>query len=178
MQDSFDQTVSATSPAALRHYDSAVDAFLHAWPGGFEALDAAIAEQPGFVLPHALKALMLHGRGCGSLARDAITQAQEFSRHALARERSLVELITAMVEGRSPDALTLVIEHARKYPTDALAASTALGAYGLFAFSGLANHDAARLAFTESLAAHFPTDFPWLLAYRGWARIVAGQVGG
>lgn len=176
MQDSFDQTVSATSPAALRHYDSAVDAFLHAWPGGFEALDAAIAEEPGVALPHALKALMLHGRGRGSLAREAITQAQKFSRHALAREQSQVELITAMVEGRSADALTLVIEHARKYPTDALAASTALGAYGLFAFSGLANHDAARLAFTEALAAHFRTDFPWLLAYRGWARIEAGQV--
>jgi hypothetical protein len=69
-----------------------------------------------------------------------------------------------------------VIEHSQRFPTDALAASTAVGAYGLFAFSGRADHDARRREFLDALAPHYPTDFPWLLANRGWARIECGEV--
>jgi hypothetical protein len=57
-----------------------------------------------------------------------------------------------------------------------VAIAPALGAYGLFAFSGRADHDAARLAFVERLAPHFPGGFPWLLAHRGWCRIECGAL--
>jgi hypothetical protein len=176
MHDMFGNSVTATSQVALHHYDRAVDAQLHAWPGVLESVEDALAEAPDFALPHALKALVLSGRGQGLQAGEVIAQAQAYSRRALPREQSHVELVTAIVEGRPRDALSKVIDHARMHPTDVLSASTALGAYGLFAFSGRADHDAARLEFTEAMAPHFPPDFPWLMVGRGWARIEAGRV--
>ena len=176
MKDLFDQTVSTASAAAAAHYDQAVDAQLHAWPGALPALQAAIAEDPGFALPQALLALVLAGRGERAPALQALAAAQARVAGTTPREQAQVALLAAVVEGRVHDALVLVQAHAREYPADLLAASTALGAYGLFAFSGRADHDAARLAFVESLAPHHPPGRPWLLAQRGWARIEAGRV--
>ena len=176
MNDRFGNATGTTSSAAVGHYDRAVDAHLHAWPGVVEALDAAIASAPDFALPHALKALIFFGRGRRSQAQQSIASAQACCTTAPSVVSGQVTVMTSIVEGRPRDALAQVIEHARRHPTDALTSSTALGAYGLFAFSGRADHDAARLAFTETLAPHYPEDFPWLLAYRGWARIEAGQV--
>ena len=176
MKDLFDQTVSTSSVAAARLYDEAVDAHLHAWPGAATALQAAIAQAPDFALPHALQALVQAGLGERSAALQALARAQAAVAGATAREQSQVALFTAVLEGRTLDALQQVIGHARLHPADLLAASTALGAYGLFAFSGRADHDAARLDFIEGLAHQHAEQRPWLLAQRGWARIEAGQV--
>ena len=176
MNDRFGNATGTASSTAARHYERAVDAHLHAWPGVLEALDAAIASAPDFALPHALKALTLFGRGQRSQAQQSIASAQACSTTAPSVVSGQVAVMTSIVGGRPRDALAQVLEHARLHPTDALTASTALGAYGLFAFSGRADHDAARMTFTEALAPHYPEDFPWLLAYRGWARIEAGQV--
>ena len=176
MKDLFNQTVSTASASAARLYDQAVDAQLHAWPGALPALQGAIAEAPDFALPHALHALMLAGRGERAAALQALARAQQAVAGATERERSHVALFTAVIEGRTLDALGLVVAHTQAYPADLLAASTALGAYGLFAFSGRADHDAARLQLIEALALHHPDNVPWLLAQRGWARIEAGRV--
>jgi tetratricopeptide (TPR) repeat protein len=177
MKDLFDQTVSTASANAARLYDQAVDAQLHAWPGALTALQGAMAEAPDFALPHALHALLQAGRGDRAAALRALARAQQAVAGATERERSQVALFTAVIEGRTLDALGLVVAHTRAHPADLLAASTALGAYGLFAFSGRADHDAARLHYIEALALHHPDNLPWLLAQRGWARIEAGRVG-
>ena len=176
MQDAFGNPVTTTSTTALDSYDRAVDAHLHAWPGAAESLDAALADAPDLALAHALRAVVHLGYGQAPAAKAEISSALSSLNGTTARERSHVELIAMMVEGRGRDALQRVVDHAERYPTDVLAASTALGAYGLFAFSGRADHNEARLAFTESLARHVPDDFPWMLSYRGWARIEAGGV--
>ncbi len=176
MQDLFGQIVSTSSAAAARRYDQAVDAHLHAWPGATDALDAAVAEAPDFALPHALQALLWAGRGERAAALQSLARAQAAVAGATPREQAQVALFTAVLDGRTHEALALVTEHARRHPGDLLAASTALGAYGLFAFSGRADHDAARLDFIEALAVHHDPQPPWLLAQRGWARIEAGQV--
>ena len=178
MHDAFGNPVTTTSTAALDSYDRAVDAHLHAWPGVAESLDAAIAVVPDFALAHALRALVHLGYGPAQAgnAKAEVASALSSLNGTTAREKSHVELIAMIVEGRGRDALQRVVEHAERYPTDVLAASTALGAYGLFAFSGRADHNEARLAFTESVARHVPDDFPWMLSYRGWARIEAGRV--
>jgi hypothetical protein len=80
VQDAFGNPVHCSSPAAVRAYDRAVDAYLHAFPGVLEATD-----------------------------------------------------------GQS-----------ERHPTDIVAVAPALGAYGLFAFSGRRDHDAARLALIAS----------------------------
>ena len=176
MEDAFGNVVNSASTSALAHYDRAVDAHLHAWPGVAESLDASLAEAPDLALAHALRALLHLGYGDTQAAKASIASALSSSNAATDRERSHVEFIAMMVEGRGRDALQRVVDHADRYPTDLMAASTALGAYGLFAFSGRADHNEARLAFTESLARHAPDDFPWMLSYRGWARIEANRV--
>lgn len=174
MQDQFGNSVTCTSHVALAAYDRAVDAQLHAWPGIFEALDEALAAEPDFALAHVLHALVLTTWARSTEARAALARAQA-APHDDGRENSQIELIAIMLQGRSLDALKHIINHARAWPTDALAASTAFGAYGLFAFSGRLDHDAARLVFADALAPHFPENLPWLMAHRGWARIEAGR---
>lgn len=175
MHDRFDNALSCDSRAAVQAYDRAVDAHLHAWPGVLEATQEALETSPEFALPHALQALVLAGRSEGALAREALARARAVP-DVLARERSQIELIATIIEGRTREALALLVGHAQRHPTDALAVSTGLGAYGLFAFSGRADHDTARLEFLEALAPHYPDEFPWLLAHRGWARIELGAV--
>jgi hypothetical protein len=175
MHDSFDNALSCDSHAALQAYDRAIDAHLHAWPGVLEATQEALENSPGFALAHALQALVLAGRGEGALAREALARARAVP-EVLARESSQIDLIATIIDGRTGEALALLVEHARQHPTDVLAVSTGLGAYGLFAFSGRADHDSARLQFVEALAPHYPDEFPWLLAHRGWARIELGAV--
>ncbi len=175
MQDQFGNPVSCQSAAAVQAYDRAVDAYLHAWPGALDALQEALHTSPDFALAHALRSLALAGRGQAAEAREALGQAH-LAPVAHPRETAQIALIGCVVQGRTADALAAVIAHARQYPTDALAASTGMGAYGLFAFSGRADHDTARLAFADELAPHYPSDFAWLLAYRGWSRIEAGRV--
>ena len=109
-------------------------------------------------------------------ARKCLSHAREGVGDTSDRERDHVDLVGAIIEGRIRDALSAVEVHANRYPRDVVAIAPALGAYGLFAFSGRADHDAARLAFVERLAPHFPDGFPWLLAHRGWCRVECGAL--
>ncbi len=176
MRDALGNPVTCTSQAALETYERAVDAQLHAWPGALQAADEAVAQDTSFALAHALRALPLATFGRMADARAAAAQAVANARGTTERERSHVAQIAALAEGRSGEALERVLEHARLWPTDAVALGTALGAFGLLAFSGHVDHDAARLELVESVAPRYPADHAWLLAHRAWVRIEAGRV--
>ena len=176
MHDAFGNTVHCSSAAAVRAYDRAVDHYLHAFPGVQEAADEALAHDPGFALAHVLRGLFDAMYGHGDEARQSLARAHDGLAGASDRERDHVALIGLIIEGRTRDALSAVELHANRYPTDVVTVAPAVGAYGLFAFSGRADHDAARFAFVEHIAAHFPAGFPWLLAHRGWCRIECGAV--
>jgi hypothetical protein len=177
MRDSLDNEVTCTGADALAAYERAMDAHLHAWTGTLSALDDALAADPGFALAHALRALPLATWGHMVEAREAAARAQACAGGTTEREQSQVALIAALVSGQAPEALQRVQAHALRWPTDPVAIGTALGAFGLLAFSGQLDHDAARLALVEAIAPHFPDDHAWLLAHRGWARIECGRVG-
>lgn len=169
----------AASPAAAARYRDAVDLHLHAWPGAEAALRVATADSPRFALAHAALALLTLARGDAAAAREALAAARAAlatETGATEREVAHVTLLGHLVEGRAGAALAAVERHAAQWPLDALANNTALGAFGLYAFSGRADHDAARLAFTEALAPHYPADHTWLLTQRAWAHIEAGQL--
>lgn len=176
MNDALGNCVTVASTRALQCYERAVDAQLHAWPGAAQALDEALAEAPDFAMAFALRALLSLAYGRVDEARAACAAAEERAAGTSAREQSHVALVAAIVGGRPREALTLVQQHARRFPTDVLSASTAVGAYGLFAFSGRLDHDAARREFVESIAPHLPPDLPWLLMHRAWVRIECGAV--
>jgi hypothetical protein len=147
MQDAFGNPVHCASMAAVQAYDRAVDSYLHALPGVFEGTEEALAHDPGFALAHVLRGLACAMYGRGDEARQCLSHAREGVEGASDRERDQVGLIGAIIEGRGRDALSAVERHTSRYPTDVVAIAPAVGAYGLFAFSGREDHDAARLAF-------------------------------
>jgi hypothetical protein len=80
------------------------------------------------------------------------------------------------VEGQPVKALAQALAHLDRWPRDASVLSLLLGAYGLLAFSGRADHDQARVDVCERLAQHYGDDW-WFLGYRGWSQIENGGVG-
>jgi tetratricopeptide (TPR) repeat protein len=175
VKDSFDQVVTCKSKDALEAYDHAVDCQLHAWPGALAAVDLAIEHAPDFALAHSTRALLLQSAGRGAEAREASTQALLFAKPVTGREQSHIGIINLMLEGRSAVALQNVLRHADQWPSDALVMSLALGAFGLIAFSGRADHDQERFDFVQTLIPQYPTDHPWLLSHRGWVLIETNQ---
>jgi len=92
------------------------------------------------------------------------------------RERRHVEIIAATIEGQPMAALSGAEQHLEEYPRDALILSLLLGAFGLYAFSGRADHDAAKLAICRRHAGHYGEDW-WFLTYLGWSHTEAGDAG-
>ena len=174
MNDVLGNSVTAASVQALRAYERAVDAHLHAWPGVNPALDEALADDPDFVLAHALHALWMQMFSRIDEARAACAAAEAGAPKTSAREQSHVALVSAIVGGRRLRRWRWCSSMRNSFPTDVLSASTAMGAYGLFAFSGRLDHDAARRAFIEALAPQLPAELPWLLMHRAWVRIEGG----
>ncbi|MEO7853320.1 MAG: hypothetical protein ABIR94_13860, partial [Rubrivivax sp.] len=176
MQDFLGNTVTTASGQALRRLDEAVDLHARAWPSALEAAEEATCEDPDLAIAHALQALIHATWGRREAAGPAIQRALELAGRASERERSVIELLHHVVRGRTHAALAWLLAHVRRHPADMLALTPGMGAYGLFAFSGRADHNELRLALLDDLERHYPREHPWLLAYRGWTRIEGGAV--
>jgi hypothetical protein len=110
-------------------------------------------------------------------AREGIATAEEIvARGGMERERSHVEVLSLAINGQSAKALERALAHADTWPRDVLILSLPLGAFGLFAFSGMANHDQARVDLCERHARHFDGEDWWFLTYLGWAHAENGNV--
>lgn len=170
--------LSTSSPEAAASYRTGIDLLLSAWPGAILALDAAVAADESFALAHAARARALAGRGEieGAKAAAATAQARVAARGS-DRERSHVEAITLAVSGRVRDAIDRTLAHLEAWPRDAMILSLPLGAFGLFAFSGMADHDQARVDLCERHAGAYAEDDWWFLTYRGWSQTENGSVG-
>ena len=89
-----------------------------------------------------------------------------------ARERHHIDVMAAVIEGKPKVAVSGAEAHLEEYPRDALVLSMLLGAFGLYAFSGRADHDAAKLAVCERVAEALRRglvvpELSRLVAYRG-----------
>ena len=176
MQDCLGNTVTTGSTDALRMIDEAIDLHARAWPGALDAAEGAAREDPELAIAHALQALIHAMWGRRSLADACMSRAWTAARPLSARESSLLELLEHVIRGRTHAGLAWLLAHLRRFPADMLALTTGTGAYGLFAFSGRADHNELRLALLDELEPCYPRDFAWLLAYRGWTRIELGAV--
>lgn len=175
--DSRGLPLSTASDLAAQHYREGVDLLLSAWPGAAEALDAAIAADPDFALAHAARARLHAMRAESSQAKARAATAQDkVAARGSERERSHVAVISLAVNGRSAEALQAALAHADLWPRDVLVLSLPLGAFGLFAFSGRADHDQARVDFCERHAGHFGADDWWFQTYLGWSHAENGNV--
>jgi hypothetical protein len=88
------------------------------------ALDEAMTADPGWCLPHLMKAgflLSLTEPGLLAEARDELAQAHERSAHATARELAHLEATQRVLEGRWAEALALWDQLLVEHPRDALA---------------------------------------------------------
>lgn len=175
--DSRGLPLSTTSDLAAERYRDGVDLLLSAWPGAAEVLDEAIAADPDFALAHAARARLHALRAELAKAKARIAAAEEVvTRRGTERERSHVEILSLAINGQSAKSLERALAHADAWPRDVLILSLPLGAFGLFAFSGMADHDQARVDLCERHARHFDADDWWFLTYRGWSHAENGNV--
>ncbi|MCK1718909.1 tetratricopeptide repeat protein [Bradyrhizobium sp. 141] len=175
-QDRYGLPLSTESDAAASAYCEGIDLMLAGWTGTAETLERAIAADPDFALPHIARARVHAFYQQGDLARGKAALARELmAKRGTARERSHVETLALAIEGRLPEAIASTLKHIDEWPRDALVLSLPLGAFGLFAFSGMADHDRARHELCERVAQHYGEDW-WFLTMAGWAMTENGDV--
>ncbi|MEM5275218.1 tetratricopeptide repeat protein [Cupriavidus taiwanensis] len=176
-EDRYGLQLSTTSDLAADRYQTGVDLLLSLWPNAGATLDDAIVADPDFALAHAARARLHAIRAEASEAKGKIAVAKELvARHGTERERSHVEVLRLAIHGQSASALASALEHTTRWPRDIMILSLPLGAFGLLAFSGMADHDQARVDLCERHASHFGADDWWFLTYRGWSHGENGDV--
>ena len=139
--------------------------------GAEDAFDKAIAEDPGFALAHIGRARLHQLNMEGGKARAMAAQARELVAGASPREKSHVEIMAAVIESKPKLAVTGAEAHLDEYPRDAQVLALLLGAFGLYAFSGRPDHDAAKLTIANAtrviMARLVFLSYVGLVAYRG-----------
>ncbi len=175
-QDRYGFALSTASDEAAAAYREGIDLMLSGWTGATEAFERAIAADPDFALPQIARARLHAFYQQGDLARQKAARARELvAQRGSDRERSHVETLALAIEGRMPEAIAATRRHIEAWPRDAVVLSLPLGAFGLFAFSGMADHDRARHELCLSVAPHYGEDW-WFLTMSGWAMTENGDV--
>ncbi|MFT3912498.1 MAG: hypothetical protein QM737_23930 [Ferruginibacter sp.] len=145
LEDRYGLTLSTTSAEAAAAYREGVDLLLAAWTGAAEAFDRAVAADPDFALAHIARARIHTFYQQGDVARQKAALARELvARNGSEHEKSHVETLALAAEGQLPAALASALKHIDAWPRDAIVMSLPMGAFGLFAFSGMADHDQDR----------------------------------
>ncbi|TWA95973.1 tetratricopeptide repeat protein [Bradyrhizobium stylosanthis] len=175
-EDRYGLPLSTASDEAASAYREGVDLMLAGWTGTAETLERAIAADPDFALAQIARARVHAFYQQGDLARQKAARAREIvATRGTERERSHVETLALAIEGRLPDAIAAMSRHVEAWPRDAVVLSLPLGAFGLFAFSGMPDHDRARHELCERVARHYGEDW-WFLTMSGWAMTENGDV--
>jgi len=175
-EDRYGLPVSASNEAAADAYRQCMDLMLSAWPGAAQALERAIEADPDFALAHAARARAHLIYAEMQPAREkAATARQLVAKNGTAREKNHVEILALTTEGQPVKALEMTLAHLQHWPRDALIMSLPLGAFGLFAFSGMADHDQARVDLCERHRRHYDDDW-WFLTNLGWSHTENGNV--
>jgi hypothetical protein len=170
-EDSYGLAITTTSDLAASHFRKAVDLSLAAWPGADVALDAALVADPRLALAWAARARIHQMRGEREKASQTIALARGLANADVSeRERSHVDVIALGVEGKSAESLERALIHLQTWPRDAVILSLPLGAFGLFAFSGMADHDQARVDLCERYRQEHDDQW-WFQTNYGWALV-------
>jgi hypothetical protein len=140
-QDRYGLPISTDSSEAAEAYRAGIDLMLSSWPGAAEAFERASADDPEFALAQIGRARIHSFYQQGDAARQRAAAARDLvRRRGTERERSHVDILALAVEGKSAAALASALRHLESWPRDAVVMSLPLGAFGLFAFSGMADH--------------------------------------
>jgi hypothetical protein len=175
-QDRYGLPISTVSELAAVAYRDGLDRILSAWVGAGEALDRALLEDPEFAVAYVARARVHQIYGEAVEARAKAEHARTLAARTTKRERQHVEIIASAIEGNPKRALIATEQHLDEFPRDALIFSLLLGAFGLYAFSGRADHDGARVAICERHARSYGKDW-WFLTHLGWSHTESGNHG-
>lgn len=174
-EDRYGLALSTGSARAASAYRDGVDLVLSAYPGADRRFLEALGHDEGFALAHAGLARHFQIYGRLAEAREAIGRARALAAGTSPREQGHVRILDLLTGGEPAKALEALLVHVEAFPRDALPLSTALGAFGLYGFSGRADHDAARLELCRKLAPHYGEDW-WFLTHLGWSHTEAGKL--
>jgi len=175
-EDRYGLPLSTTSTEAAAAYREGIDLLLAFWPGATDAFERAIVLDPDFALAHAARARVHAIYQQREAALQTIARARDLvAKRGTAREQSHVAALVLAIEGRGAEALTTTLAHLASWPRDAMIMALPLGAFGLLAFSGRRDHDAARRDLCDHFAADYGEDW-WFLSNHGWALTEAGEV--
>ena len=176
--DRYGLPLSTSSEAAAAAYRDGVDLMLSAWPGAAEAFDAAIAADPGF-----RAGAYRPRRACTSSTRtDAPPRPGPRRRASSSRatapraRRAMWRRWRSAWKASRQSRSICALAHLDEWPRDAMVFVLPMGAFGLFAFSGMADHDQARVDLCERHARHYGDDW-FFLTYLGWSHTENGNVG-
>src|SRR5947208_6915497 len=173
-RDRYDLPLTTASDRAAAHYRDGVDCMLAAWHGAEHAFEQAIVEDPGLALAHIGRARPHQLNMESGKARAMAAQARELAAGATPREKNHVEIMAAVIESKPKVAVTGAEAHLEEHPRDAQVLSILLGAFGLYAFSGRPDHDAAKLAICERHARHY-VEHSSFVSYLGWSHTEVGN---
>ena len=176
-QDSRGLPISTQSSKAAQDYRDGVDLLLSAWPGAVETLTEAAEADPAFALAEAALARAFAVRAQPHRAKQHIEKATELVEvEGTDREKSHVATLALAIAGEGARALDSALAHTDRWPRDTIILGLPLGAFGLFAFSGMRDHDQARVDLCDRHAAQFAGDDWWFLTYRGWSHAENGNL--
>jgi tetratricopeptide (TPR) repeat protein len=174
--DRYGLDLTTASSEAAAAYRDGVDLVLSAYPGAEKSFGSALQHDQGFALAHAGLARHHQIYSRVAEARASIARARALAPGASPREQAHVHILGLVIDGQPGKALEALLPHLEAFPRDALPLSLALGAFGLYGFSGRADHDAARLALCRKLAPAYGEDW-WFLTHLGWSHTEAGKLG-
>jgi tetratricopeptide (TPR) repeat protein len=116
--------VSTSSRAALDHYETAVELLNGYFLDPIAAIDAALAEDPGFVMGRCFKAgvaLSMAEKGAESMLRESVEAAEALAASANPRERGHIAAARAWLDGEFARAADLYGRVLEDHPRDILA---------------------------------------------------------
>jgi tetratricopeptide (TPR) repeat protein len=128
LKDCRDVPVSTVNRTSLHRYEAAVD-LLHGYYGDpLSAIEKALAEDPGFVMGHCLRAalmVMSTEKAAEGALRESVEAVQSLWHAANERERAHAGAARAWLEGRFERSVQLYGEILLDYPRDTLALQVA-----------------------------------------------------
>ena len=176
LEDRFGLPLSTQSQRAVEAYVAGLDLLLSVNVGAEDLLFRALEHDPEFALAHIALARAHQTAARAEAARSSAARARKLAAGLPVRERGHIDIVALVIDGKGSDAFALLISHLEDYPRDALPLSLAVGVYGLFGFSGRADHHAAQRDLLESLKGHWGEDW-WFLTNLGWTHIETGNHG-
>lgn len=174
LADQYDLPLSTASSAAREAYVQGCALKLTMYPGALEALDRAIAADPGFALAHVARAYALLDRADATAARTSMAAAKSLAAGVSAREASHIAFFDRLAAGDSEAALVAVRTHLNAWPRDALVLGTTAFTNGLIGSSGRAGQKRTLLELLDTLAPSYGDDW-WFAAHHGMALSENGQ---